>query len=71
MIPWIKELFTDKTAFIGGIRSILAVAGLGIESGRVPVPEGFDILGLLAVGAALFIRSSTKGLGNEGKHTAG
>lgn len=61
MAKWLWNMLTDEKKFIGGARAILAGLGLGIESGRVPLPEfagGMEWLGIAFVGAAVFIRSS-------------
>lgn len=60
MLPYLKALFTDQGVFLATIRTALGVIGLGVESGKIPVPEEYQILGLLGVGAALFMRSSVQ-----------
>ena len=60
MFPYIKSLFMDEGAFTGGLRSALAMIGLGIQSQTIPVPAGFEWVGILGVGAAMLMRSSVK-----------
>lgn len=40
MWPYFKRLIWDEGAFIGLIRTVLMVVGLGIESGQVPRGPG-------------------------------
>jgi hypothetical protein len=60
MIPYLKLLLFDKGAFVGFVRSGLTVLGLGIMSGYVPFPAGWEFLGLVSAGAAQLMRSSVQ-----------
>jgi len=57
MFPYLKSLLMDEGRFIGALRALLAVVGMGIQGGYAP-----DFLpawvGMLGVGGALFMRSS-------------
>lgn len=68
MWPYFKRLIWDEGAFIGLIRTVLMVVGLGIESGQVPLPESIPSwIGLAGCGAAMLMRSSVPAKAAEEK----
>lgn len=58
MWSYLKRLMTDETAFVGTIRAVLGSLGLAVESGHIPFPPQYQWVGIIGVGAALFMRSS-------------
>ena len=58
MIPYLKRLFMDEGAFTGAARAVIMVLGLAVETGKMGLPESMEWMGLVAIAAAMFMRSS-------------
>ena len=52
MIPWIKRLLWDQTAFERYGRAAILIVGGGIATGQMAVPEGYEWIGVVAMGLA-------------------
>lgn len=61
MLVWLKKFFMDETAFVGLTRGALMGFGVAEMSGTLDpyLGELPDIIGIAAVTAGGFIRSST------------
>ena len=62
MIPWIKNFFTNETAFVGLIRASLLGAGTAVTSGMLDVASlgvpKWGGIALIALGG--FVRAGDK-----------
>ena len=60
MIPWIKDFFTNETAFVGLIRGVTLAAGGMIVSYPDALPMVPKWAGIACMAAAGFIRAGEK-----------
>ena len=60
MLPWLKKFFTDETAFVGLIRASCIGLGTAAATGNLPVPESWEIGGVILAGLGGFIRAGDK-----------
>jgi len=58
MIPWLKKMFMDETAFVRVIRAAIMVAGGAVQAGAIP--EIPNWAGAILMGAAVFIGAGDK-----------
>lgn len=57
MIQWLKEFFTDKTAFVGYMRALLLGAGAAQASGLLDMPEIPKWVGVACMALGGFLRA--------------
>lgn len=62
MLPFLKDLFTNETAFVGYIRA--GLGGLGAAQMAGALPDTFPKwIGALGIAAAFFLRAGEKNPG--------
>lgn len=62
MIPWVKDFFTNATAFVGLVRGLLLGAGGGLMAYPEMAPMLPKWAGIACMAAAGFIRAGEKNL---------
>ena len=60
MIPWLKELFTDETAFVRLVRAAAIAFGTAYAGGYLPLPDKWKWAGVLVAGAGGFLPAGQK-----------
>lgn len=62
MIPWIRNLLFDETAFVRAVRALVFIFGAALHNGVVPGMNGTVAwwVGPVVSGAALFLSSADK-----------
>lgn len=62
MIPWLRGLLFDETAFVRAVRVLVFVLGAALHNGVIPGMNGAAAwwLGPLVSGAALFLSAADK-----------
>lgn len=67
MFAWIRRLLWDESAFERWGRVCIFAIGEGIRNGTVPVPPGWEKVGMALQALALLIAAGEKNVSTKGK----